>query len=106
MEFVLIHRMIGLAPPEVSKALIEIGKKRKELCPQAKEIVAYWSMFDQVGFCVWEAPSIEALAPLSQMANLGMKTEIIPVIKIDEALPKFEEAMSSLIINTLIFTFS
>ena len=59
MEFVLIQRMIGLAPPEASKALIEIGKKRKELCPQAKEIVAYWSMFDQVGFCVWEAPSIE-----------------------------------------------
>ena len=79
MDFVLLHRWMGMPSnmPEVSKATLELAKKRKELCPQAKEIVSYWSMFGQTAnaFCIWEAPNIEALQPLlSQFMNIGLTT--------------------------------
>ncbi len=48
---------------------------------------------DQVIFCIWDSPTVDSLTPvLGSMMVAGWQTEVIPVEKIEDALPKLEKA--------------
>ncbi len=101
MEVLLIHKPIGMLPPESWAALMEIGKKLEtnpgELVPGGKLIAAYAARALSMIVCLWEVPSMEALMPtLEQMNMLGWDTDTIPVDKMDVALAKYEKALQAM----------
>ena len=101
MEILLIHKLKGPVPPEMMAATIEIGKKLTlnpgELVPGGKLIAAYSVRALSMAVCIWEVPSVEALMPpLEQMSMLGWDTDIIPVEKMEVALPKLEKAFQAM----------
>jgi hypothetical protein len=101
MEVLLIQRLIGVVPPEMMAASLEIGKKlnynTEELVPGGKVIAAYAARALSMVVCLWEVPSMEALMPaLEQMNMLGWDTDTIPVEKMEVAIPKFEKALQAM----------
>ena len=101
MEVLLIHKLIGLVPPEMMAASIEIGKKviakPEELVPGGKIIASYAARALSMVVCIWEVPSMEALMPLvEQMNMLGWDTDTIPVDKMEVALQKYEKALQAM----------
>ncbi|MBA7687027.1 hypothetical protein ES703_95487 [subsurface metagenome] len=101
MEVLLIHKLIGVVPPEMMAASIDIGKKLVakpgEFVPGGKLIAAYGARALSMIVCLWEVPSMEALMPvLEQMNMLGWDTDTIPVEKMEVALPKFEKALQAM----------
>ena len=101
MEVLLIHKMMGVVPPEMMAASLEIGKKLTtnpgELVPGGKLIASYSARALSMVVCLWEVPSMEALMPpLEQMNMLGWETDTIPVEKTDVALPKLEKALQAM----------
>ena len=101
MEVLLIHRLMGVGPPEMMAAGLEFGKKivsnPGEVVPGGKLIASYSARGIHMGVCVWEVPSMEALMPLvEQMSILGWDTDTIPVEKMDVALPKLEKAFQAM----------
>lgn len=96
MLFVLIHRMMGLVPPQVQMRILEITKKREEIAKGAKELASYAPIADQGAICVWETDNVENLMPLlGQLASCGVRTEIIPVETTEVAMKKWEEAIKA-----------
>jgi len=96
MLFVLIHRMMGLVPPEIQMHILEIIKKRKEIAKGAKELASYAPIAYQGAICVLEIDNLEKLMPLlGQLAGCGVSTEIIPVEKSEVAMKNWEEAIKA-----------
>jgi len=101
MEVLLIHKLIGVVPPEMMAASIEIGKKLTfnpgELVPGGKLIAGYGARALSMVVCLWEVPSVEALMPtLEQMNMLGWDTDIIPVDKMEVVITKLEKALQAM----------
>ncbi len=98
MEYVLIHKPIGLLPPEMMKLTIENAKKlmadTQAFVPGGKCTASYMAIGEQVIFCNWDVPNIDAFTNLlRQMSMVGWNTEVIPVERADVALPKMEQAI-------------
>jgi hypothetical protein len=101
VEYVLIHKPIGLLPPEVMKLTFENAKKlmanTDAFVPGGKCTSSYMALGEQVIFCNWDVPRIEAFTNLlRQMSIAGWNTEVIPVERADAALPKIEKMMQEL----------
>ena len=101
MEVLLIHKLIGLVPPEMMAASIEMAKKiaakPEEFVPGGKLIAQYAARALSMAVCIWEVPSMEALMPLvEQMNMLGWDTDTIPVDKMEVALQKYEKALQAM----------
>jgi hypothetical protein len=101
MKVVLIHKPLSLMPPDMMKAGIELGKKimaqPEAMVPGGKSLASYYAQALWCIFCVWEAPSLEAMMPLAeQLKMLGWNTEIIPVDEAEVAMSKIEKAMASM----------
>ena len=101
MEVLLIHKLMGVVPPEMIAAGLEIGKKilakPGEVVPGGKLRASYWARAISMGVCVWEVPSMEALMPfVEQMNMLGWDTDTIPVHKLEVGLKKYEKALQAM----------
>ena len=101
MEVLLVHKLMGVVPPEMMAAGLEIGKKivanPGEVVPGGKLIASYSARALSMIVCLWEVPSMEALMPvLEQMNMLGWDTDTIPVEKMDVAIPKLEKAFQAM----------
>ena len=101
MEVLLIHKLMGVVPPEMMAAGLEIGKKIMtnpgEVVPGGKLIASYSARGLSMIVCIWEVPSMEALMPLEEQMNmLGWETDTIPVEKMEVAIPKFEKALQAM----------
>ena len=101
MEVLLIHKAVGLLPPESWVALTEMGKKLQanpgEFVPGGKLIAAYSARALSMIICLWEVPSMEAMMPaLEQMNMLGMDTDTILVDKLPVGIAKFEQALKAM----------
>lgn len=99
MEFILIHRLIGPLPPEITKAAIEFAKKLLEkpgeLVPGGKLIAAYGARCESLAVCIWDVPNAENLMlAFEQLSLLGWNTEVIPAEKMEVAIPKLEKALA------------
>lgn len=99
MEFVLIHKPLGPLPPEVLKKTLEFTKmvvtQPSRVVPDGRLVASYNALGQWVQICVWEAPSADALTPLLEgLRALGFNTEVIPVEKVEEAIPKWEKGLS------------
>jgi len=102
MEVLLIHRLMGIVPPEMMAAGLEIGKKLSAspgaIVPGGKMVASYSARGLSMIVCIWEVPSMEALMPLvEQMNMLGWETDTIPVDKMEVAIPKFEKALQAML---------
>jgi hypothetical protein len=101
MEYILIHKPIGILPPEVMKLTMEmarkLGAKPQEFVPGGKLIASYYAIGGQAVYCIWDAPNIEALAPLLRnMSIAGWNTEVIPAERAEVALANIEKAMQAM----------
>jgi hypothetical protein len=101
MEVLLIHKPIGMLPPEMWAAAIEVGKKLQAnpeaFVPGGKSIASYGARALSLIVCIWEVPNIEALMPLTEQMNMmGWNTDIIPVEKMEVGLPKAEKALQDM----------
>ena len=101
MEVLLIHKPIGMLPPEAWAAAIDVGKKLQAnpgaMVPGGKQIAGYGARAISMIVCIWEVPSIEALMPLlEQMNMMGWNTDIIPVETMEVGLPKAEKALQAM----------
>jgi len=101
MEFVLVHRPIGLMPPEAMKPFLETAKKLcanpQAFVPGSKLIGSYYAIGAQVIYCIWDVPNIEALAPLLRnMSVSGWNTEVVPAEKAEVALANIAKAMEAI----------
>jgi hypothetical protein len=101
MEVILIHKAQGVAPPEMMAPSLEMGKKMtfspEEMVPGGKSIFSYAARAKSMIVCLWEVPSVDVLMPaLEQMNMIGWETDIIPVEKMEVALPKFEQALKAM----------
>ena len=101
MEVLLIHKPIGMLPPEAWAGIMEIGKKAEAnpgaLVPGAKLTASYTARALSTIVCLWEVPSVEAMMPaLEQLNMLGLETDIIPVEKTSVSIPKFEQFLKSM----------
>jgi len=101
MEFILIHKPIGVLPPEVMKYTMEMAKKlsvnAQEFVPGGKVVSSYYALGAQAVYCTWDVPKVEALAPLLRnMSVAGWNTEVIPVEKAEAAMVSIEKAMQEM----------
>ena len=101
MEFILIHKPIGVLPPEVMKYTMEMAKKlavnTQEFVPGGKVVSSYYALGAQAVYCTWDVPKVEALAPLLRnMSVAGWNTEVIPVEKAEAAMVSIEKAMQEM----------
>ena len=101
MEVLVIHKPIGMLPPEMWAAAVEFGKKLEAnpgaVVPGGKMVFSYGARAISMVVCVWEVPSMEALMPLLEQMNiLGWNTDTIPVETMEVALPKFEKALQAM----------
>lgn len=101
MEIILVHKPIGLIPPESMKLSMDRAKelcaKPQEFVPGSKLIGSYTAIGAQVIFCIWDVPNTESLLPLLRnMSIAGWNTEIIPVERTEVAIPNIEKAMAAM----------
>ena len=101
MDVLLIHKPMGMLPPESWAASLEIGKKLQAnpeaLVPGGKSIASYGARALSMIVCIWEVPSIEVLMPLTEQMNMiGWNTDIIPVETMEVGLAKAEKALQAM----------
>jgi hypothetical protein len=101
MEYILIHKPIGLLPPEAMKLTMEKAKQLsanvQAFVPGGNLIASYYAVAVQEIFCVWDLPNFESIAPvLRQMMAAGWNTEVIPVEKSAVALANMEKMMQTM----------
>jgi len=99
VEVLLLHRPIGVLPPELMKANMEIAKQILAKGPLGggKLIAQYVARNQNLVICILDVPSMDSVVPtLERMMMLGIDSEIIPVERGAEALPKFEKAMAEM----------
>ena len=102
MEVLVIHKTIGLLPPEMMAAGVELGKKivakPGEVVPGGKLISSYMARGINMVVCLWDVPSVDALMPvLEQMKMSGWNTDMIPVEKTEVAISKLEKALQAML---------
>jgi hypothetical protein len=101
MEYIFVHKPIGLLPPEVMKLTMEKAKQLstnvQAFVPGGKLITSYYAVAAQAIFCIWDLPNFDSVAPmLRQMMAAGWNTEVIPVEKSEVALANMEKAMQTM----------
>jgi hypothetical protein len=99
MEVVLIHKTVGVIPPDMMKIGVEMGKqlvsKPEQFVPNGKIISSFAARNDWMIICSWDVPSVDILVPVAeQMKMVGWTTEIIPVEKTEVWISKFEKAQA------------
>lgn len=91
MEFILLHRPVGVLPLENMKAYSELGKK---ILSRGKSI-SYVARSQALIVCIVDVPNAEDLMPVCEQMNfLGINTEVIPVEKAEVAGAKWEKALA------------
>jgi hypothetical protein len=93
VEVLLVHKVVGVLPPEMMKTGAEMGKKLlakpKDFVPGGKLISSYAARGIYMMVCVWDVPSVDSLMPvMEQMKMVGWNTDIIPVEKTEVWLSK------------------
>ena len=101
MEFILIHRQLGPVPPELMMKAIQVGKELiadpSKFVPGGKLIASYKAIGQSLLLCIWDVPSVDALAPLlMQMNFLEWETEVIPAEKASTFIPKAEKMLAQM----------
>ena len=101
MEFVLIHRQLGPVPPELKKKAIEVGKglnaDPSKFVPGGKIVASYKAIGQSLVICIWDVPSVDALAPLLEQMNfMEWETEVIPAEKMSSFIPKAEKMLAQM----------
>ena len=101
MEILLIHTQLGPVPPEMMIKAIEIGKELaadpSKFVPGGKIIASYKAIGQSLLLCIWDVPSIDALAPLIEQMNfLEWETEVIPAEKASTFIPKAEKMLAQM----------
>jgi hypothetical protein len=100
MEVLLLHRPRGILPPELMKANMELAKQILTKGPRGggKLIASYVARNQSLVICLVDVPSMDSVIPTcEQMMMIGVDTEIIPIEKAADALPKFEKAMAEML---------
>ena len=82
MNFILIHKPLGIVPPEIMEGTLkEVGKlltKPDNFVPGGKLIASYGARGKSLVVCIWDAPNAEALCPFIEQLNLaGWDTDIM-----------------------------
>jgi len=98
MEVILIHRPVGMIPPEMAtmgiQAARDVLSKPSEVVPGGKLIASYYARAQWLVVCVWEVTDLEALMPfLEGMRLQGWNTEVIPAEKGKVAVGKLAKAL-------------
>ena len=98
MEYILVHKPVGSLAPEVMKGTLAIAKQLRAnpgaFVPGGKLVESYYAIGQQAIFCVWDAPTIDSMAPLMRnMSISGWNTEIVPVERSAVAIENIEKAM-------------
>ncbi len=98
MDYVLIHKPIGLVPPEGMKLAMDMSKKLRanpqEFVPGGKVIASYYAIGKQEIFCIWNVPTIDAFTGLLRMMSIaGWDTDVIPVENGQTAIESIEKTM-------------
>ena len=101
MEFILIHKPLGIVPPEVMGGTLEqVGKllaKPDDFVPGGKLIASYGARSKSFVVCVWEAPSVEVLCPVvEQLVLAGWETDIMPAEKMTVQVEKYIGAFKTM----------
>jgi uncharacterized protein with GYD domain len=101
MEFILIHKPLGIIPPEIMAGTLEqVGKllaKPGDFVPGGKLIASYGARGKSLVVCIWEAPSAEALCPfIEQLAMAGWETDMIPADKMTVHIEKLAKALKTM----------
>jgi hypothetical protein len=101
VEVLLVHKAIGVVPPDMMAASVEMGKKLTakpgEFVPGGKLIASYMARGIMMIVCLWDVPSLEALMPVTEQMKMGgWNTDVIPVEKTEVAIVKFEKALQAM----------
>jgi hypothetical protein len=100
MEVILLHRPIGVLSPVQVKAFMEFGKQIITKGPSGGgELIASYAARNQfLVICIVDVPSMDRMMPdLERMVMMGIDTEIIPVEKSADAMPKLEKAVAEML---------
>lgn len=100
MEFILVHKPRGIIPPEAMAATLEQASKLlakpDDFVPGGKLIASYVPRGKSMIFCIWDAPSAEALCPfLEQLEMAGWDTDIMPAEKMAVHIEKLAKALKA-----------
>ena len=99
MEVLLVHKTVGVLPPEMMKTGMEMGRKLiakpEEFVPRGKILYSVAALNSWMLVCLWDVPSVDVLVPVTeQMKMVGWDTDIIPVEKTEVWLSKLEKAQA------------
>ena len=101
MEFILIHKPLGIIPPEVMGGTLEQVKKLlakpDDFVPGGKLIASYGARGKSFIVCIWDAPNAEALCPfVEQLVLAGWDTDIMPAEKMTVHIEKLTKALKAM----------
>ena len=101
MEFILIHRPIGVISPQVMLGTMEqvreLLAKPEGFVPGGRLIASYGARSKSFVVCVWEAPSVEVLCPVvEQLVLAGWETDIMPAEKMTVQVEKYIGAFKTM----------
>lgn len=101
MKYLVIHRQLGPVPTEMYKKMIETAKQfvadPSKFVPEGKQIASYKAIGQSMVVCIWDVPSMDALIPFwEQMNFFEWETEVIPVEKMSDFLPKAEKMFAEM----------
>jgi hypothetical protein len=101
MEFIVIHKPLGIIPPEVMSGTLEqVGKllaRPGDFVPGGKLIASYGARGKSFVVCVWEAPNAEALCPfVEQLVMAGWETDIMPADNMKIHIEKLGKALQAM----------
>jgi hypothetical protein len=101
MEFILIHKPLGIISPEVMGATLEqVGKllaKPDDFVPGGKLIASYGARCKSFVVCIWDAPSAEVLCPfVEQLVQAGWETDILPAENMTVHIDRLMKALKAI----------
>jgi hypothetical protein len=101
MEFIVIHKPLGIIPPEVMSGTLEqVGKllaRPGDFVPEGKLIASYGARGKSSVVCVWDAPNAEALCPfVEQLVMAGWETDIMPADNMKIHIEKLGKALQAM----------
>jgi hypothetical protein len=101
MEFILIHKPLGIIPPEVMASTLEqVGKllaRPGDFVPGGKLLASYGARNKSFVVCVWDAPSAEALCPfVEHLVMAGWETDIMPADNMKVHIEKLGKALQAM----------
>ena len=101
MEFILIHKPLGVISPEVllgtMEQVRELLAKPESFVPGGRLIASYGACGKSFVVCVWEAPNTEVLCPVvEQLVLAGWETDIIPAEKMTVRVEKYIGALKTM----------